>query len=439
MLFVYNFIQILVGTLSAPVLIGIAFLKSKYRRRTLDRLGFGLAGLRAKISAGRPRIWIHALSVGEVASSRELVKQLRLKLPDAVILFSTTTRTGNDLARRDLAGHVDLFVPFPFDLFFVVNRFIQELDPDFFILVETDFWPNFLHRLQKKGKKALLVNGRFSAGSFQLYKRFRSLFLPAFEVFSVLSMQSREDAEKLVDFGVPEGKTVTLGNLKYETAIPAETGGTAGGRSDLHKYGIDGTDRLIWIAGSTHEGEEEIILSVYRNLLQKYPRLFLILAPRKVERGKEILQLAGGQGLSACRRSRPEQGGEDVLILDTLGELAGLYGVCDFAFIGGSLVPQRGHNPLEAAVHAKTVFFGPHMEDFSEISADLIREKGAVVVRNKEELENFLNKLVQDENLRNEMGANASQLVLSHKGVLAAHLDLICNIIEQRNLDEKAS
>lgn len=433
MIFLYNIIQLIGLILFFPLLFVKTIISPKYRRRIPRRLGLGLgAFLRDLPGDARPRIWIHALSVGEVTSAVPLVKAIRANLDPAFVIFSAATMTGENLARQKLWNQVDLFVPFPLDLFFVCRRFLRVLAPDVFVLVETDFWPNFIHSLGQAGVDSLLVNGRISGKSFKNYRRFRPFFLPMFSAFSFLAMQTAADVWKMTTLGVDAGQIAALGNLKYDAVAPDVVGGN--NEADIAgRLGIR-TDAVVWVAGSTHEGEEEIILKVFVGLHKRYPKLFLILAPRQIERAKAIAVTASRLGLVTRLRSAGERPGNSapVLVLDSIGELAGTYRICDMAFVGGSLVAAGGHNPLEAAAFGRPVLFGLHMEDFSEIAGDLVTAGGAFVSRNDAELAATMRKLLADAEFRERAGEAAGGVVSRNRGVTARHIDLIRDLLARR-------
>ena len=423
--FFYNLILTVGVIVFAPLLFVKVILTPKYRSRSLKRLGFAFGECLGGSGPDRPRIWVHALSVGEVASARNLVQELRRNYPQGVILFSSATRTGESFARAVLQEHVDCFVPFPFDLLWSVKRLISWVRPDLFVLVETDFWPNFLTELNRRDIPCHLVNGRVSESSLARYRRFRWLFRPLFNSFQALAMQTEQDASSMRQLGVDPARLAVLGNLKYDAALSG-----SGAKAGLDRVALQiPAQALVWVAGSTHRGEEEIIFAAFQELAQSCANLFLVVAPRNVERGGEIAAMAARRGLLACRRSLGGAGEGSVLILDTLGELASVYDLCDVAFVGGSLVPQRGHNPLEPAVHGKPVLFGPHMEDFAEISRDLLAVGGARQVNNTEELRAELSLLLADPAERERAGRQAQELIAARRGVTEAHIVLIRSLL----------
>jgi len=432
----YNIFQVASLILLSPLLLIKAIISPKYRGRILLRLGFGIEELTAKLPETKQRIWIHALSVGEVLSAQPLVSELRKAYPEITLIFSASTKTGEELAREVMASEIDLFVPFPLDLYNVARKFITLINTDLFILVETDFWPNFLHLLKKKNIPAILVNGRISQSSFKRYKRFLFIFLPMFRIFRFISMQTTADANKMIELGVQPERVKALGNLKYDAVLPDTVGWDQEQRPTSFyrtQFGIS-PEKIVWIAGSTHAGEEVPILSAYKRLSLLFPNLFLVVAPRNVERGREIKEIANRLGLTVRRRTAPFQDeefpGAPLLILDTMGELSRMYSFCDIAFIGGSLVPDGGHNPLEPAAFAKPILFGPYMDDFAEISTDLLEKDAAIVCHDEDDVFEILKQLLVNSSLRKEMGEQAQSLVLLHRGVSKRHLEIIQFIVE---------
>ncbi|KPK00424.1 MAG: hypothetical protein AMJ60_01475 [Desulfobacterales bacterium SG8_35] len=436
---IYNIFQVISLILLSPLLLVKAIISLKYRGRILLRLGFGIEELSQKLPEGRKRIWIHALSVGEVLSAQPLVRELRSAYPDITIIFSASTKTGEKLSREVMAGEVDLFVPFPLDLFNVSRKFINCIGANLFILIETDFWPNFLHILDQKNTPAILVNGRISKNSFARYQRFRFIFLPMFRIFRFISMQTVADADKMISLGVDADRVKALGNLKYDAVLPDTVGWEQEQRPTSFyrkQFGIS-PEKVVWIAGSTHTGEEVAIMSAYKRLSLLFPDLFLVVAPRRVERGREIKEIADSLGLTVRQRTAPLQDeefpGAPLLILDTMGELSRMYSFCDIAFIGGSLVPDGGHNPLEPAAFGKPILFGPYMDDFTEISSDLLERNAAIVCHDEDDIFEIVKQLLVNAPLRKEMGEKAQVLVLQHRGVSKRHLEIIHFLIDVKN------
>lgn len=418
MIILYNILQLILLPILFLPLVGVILLSPKYRLRTLRRLGIGLqpgTNKKPKLKT----IWIHALSVGEVTSALPLISGLRRKMPDAELVFSATSKAGAEIAEKLLHNKVDRIIPFPFDILPVIKRFLRVIEPDLFILVETDFWPNIISVLRKQDIPTLLVNGRISEKSFQSYQRFSFFFKPLFASFKTLSMQTEKDKDNLISLGVDHRQIETLGNLKYDTALYS-----ASGRNQPVSFSLPAYEYLL-VAGSTHEGEEKILLQSYRQLKEEFPHLYLIVAPRNIERGKDIQSLAAKMDLMANRRSRINAGGKDLFILDSIGELNSVYSHADIAFVGGSLVKKGGHNPIEPAIYAIPVIYGTHMEDFSEISQALLLAEGALMVQDQSELTEALQKVLSDTQLLNKMGDAARTCISSQQGVIERHIRLI--------------
>ncbi len=426
MILVYNFLQIFLLVISFPVLLLLVCIRKKYRSRIIQRLGFGMTRLfRTHPAPGIKVIWIHALSVGEVTSALPLVKGLRKEMDDICIVFSASTKTGFEVAENNIQPFADFIISAPLDLLFSVNKFTHSIQPDLFILVETDFWPNWLTVLKQKKIPLMLVNGRVSKESFNTYQRFRIFFTPLFNSFTQLSMQTGQDADQMSQLGVPVEKIITLGNLKYDTSLSADDESVSIQKSDL---GIP-ADSIIWICGSTHRGEEEIIFNAFREIKKEHDRLVLIVAPRDPGRGSEIYKLAEKMGFTATRRTSPDNRPASVLILDTIGELTQCYRLAKIAFIGGSLVQRGGHNPLEAAVYGVPVLFGPHMDDFQEIASDIIRCNAGSTIHSSKEMGQTVNKLLSEETFYAAMGKAADQLVRDNSGVVSRHINIITKLL----------
>lgn len=420
MILLYTFLQIILLPLLFLPLAVIILLTPKYRMRSLHRLGFGL---QTKKQTGqnkkRKTIWIHALSVGEVTSALPLVSGLRKEMPDVELVFSATSSAGAKVAEKLLHNKVDRFVAFPFDIFPVIKRFLRVIQPDLFILVETDFWPGLLSTLKAQGIPSLLVNGRISDKSIQSYRRFSFFFRPLFASFKTLSMQTENDKDKLISLDVDHRQIETLGNLKYDTALYSSSQ-----RELPISFSLPGHSSLL-VAGSTHAGEEQIILQAYKELKASFPQLYLVIAPRDINQGKEIQTLAADMQLQGNRRSQINAGGKDLFILDSIGELNGVYSYADIAFVGGSLVPKGGHNPIEPAIFSVPVLYGHHMNDFSEISDKLIQAGGAFMIHNQDEMSSTLRKLLDDPEFLQETGKAAQNCIRSQQGVIKRHLALI--------------
>jgi 3-deoxy-D-manno-octulosonic-acid transferase len=405
-------------------------LRKKYRNRICKRLGWGLADQLTHLpSSAAPTFWIHALSVGEVTSALPLVRGLRATYPEARIIFSTTTSSGDEVANKLLSPHVDALIPGPIDLGPVISLFLGAIQPNLFILVETDFWPNWLHCLSRRGIPSLLVNGRISKQSFARYSRHTRFFRSMFRTFTLLSMQTASDAAKMLSIGIAPEKIATLGNLKFDTSqvtIFRDDDETVAIKKERYGFAASGP---LWICGSTHRGEEELIFQVYRPVRTTVPDLQLLIAPRNIGRAEEIAAL-GKQNNLNCRYWSSDRGQSgSLLILNTIGELADCYTMADAVFVGGSLVAEGGHNPIEPAIAGTPVLFGPHMEDFAEIAEELIRCGGARRVESEDALAATLRHLLADVALRQSMMKAARACVQGNQGVVRRHLEAINTLL----------
>ena len=425
MILIYNFLLTTLFLLLLPVIIPIVTLRAKYRGRTLERLGLRSNRFKkhlVSLNRSGPVIWLHALSVGEVTSALPLVKAIRKEMPGVVLVFSVATRSGRQVADTLIAPHADLLLYSPFDLWFAVRKYLTTLQPDLFILVETDFWPCWLRSLQQRHIPSLLVNGRISERSFTSYRRFPFFFKSMFDCFTLLSMQTTEDREKMINLGISPEKIMTLGNLKYDMATD-QTGPTHINRTALD---IDATAK-IWVCGSTHPGEEEILFAAFQQLATD-TRLFLILAPRDTGRVAELLALARRFNLDAHTRTSRANGG-NVLILDTIGELSFCYDLARLAFVGGSLVACGGHNPIEPAACGVPVLFGSHMQDFSEIARELRNCGGAKTVTRETLVQTAADILTNDKS-HAAMAQAGKALVARHRGGVARHIQAIQRLLQ---------
>ncbi|HOV86357.1 MAG TPA: 3-deoxy-D-manno-octulosonic acid transferase [Syntrophobacteraceae bacterium] len=376
----------------------------------LGRLGLALP---SPVLNG-PRIWIHALSVGETLSAVPLVQSLKALSPETRILFSSATATGWATARERLSPWVSTFFVLPHDFPWTADLLVSRLKPRRFVLVETDLWPHFLRTLRRRRVPAVLVNGRLSERSYRRFLRFKPLVRSILEEFECIFPQSDGDASRFLDLGVRPERIRLEGNLKFDSSRPRES---REGLLDLRREVLGDQDRPAWIAGSTHPGEEEILLDVHASLRRDLPELLLILAPRQPRRGTEIGGRASARGFSWAARSTGESAvGKDVYVLDTLGELGRFYGLADAAFIGGSLVPFGGHNPLEAAAVGKPTVWGSHMSNFRDMEAMLLESGCAARVDSGAELLSTLRVWLGGIEMRKSMGTRAKELMDRNRG-----------------------
>ena len=402
----------------------------KYRDNLAPRLGLGL---RDRVKAiNRRVIWVHALSVGEVLSAVSLLYSLKEQFPEYELFVTTTSESGQRVARQRLAMLNCRLYYLPLDLWWIVRRAVREIGASIFVLVETDLWPNLFLYLAREGTPIVLVNGKVSDRSLPRYRRGGRFVSEVFNHIDVLCMQSEEDERRVRMLGVEASKVMVTGNMKFDQPL---TRSVASERNQLIKELGWTPPSVTWIAGSTHAGEEDIILKVYARLREEFPSLSLILAPRNQQRFKEVFSLAKQRGWQTARRSHlgGENGREvqiDVLVLDTIGELTRFYSLGNFAFVGGSLVGLGGHNPLEAAQRGLPVVFGPHMENFKEIAAILIESRGGFQVSTGDELYGMIKGwLVAPAKCREE-GRKAHAALEPHQGAVARNLEIIRKLLQ---------
>jgi 3-deoxy-D-manno-octulosonic-acid transferase len=405
--------------LGIPLLLLRCVRERGYGKTLVERFG------RVRVNpAGERSIWIHAVSVGEVIAVRPLIARLKRAYPGTRIALSVTTPTGRRVAEERLQGVDDLF-SCPFDLAIVVRHVMRRVSPRALLVVETEIWPNLLREAHRAGAVSLLVNGRISDRSFPRYRVIRS-FLKRFlaEVDRFL-MQSALYAGRIGELGAAPASIRVVGSLKFDADLDLDldldSGSGSGSDSQVtreERSRVTPEGRRVLIAGSTLDPEEGALLSIFERLRATWPELFLVLAPRHPARFDEVYALATARGLGVARRSRPEASppDADVLVLDTLGELASLYAEAEVVFVGGSIATWGGHNIIEPAAKGKPVLFGPHMQNFAEIARLFLEADAAVQVQDAGELERALRDLLEHPSKREELSRRAREVVERNRG-----------------------
>ena len=379
---------------------------------------------------GDESIWIHAVSVGEALTARALIAELRERYPGLRIFLSTTTLTGQQVARTRLQG-VDAVFFFPFDLPPFVNRTLTLVKPRLFLMMETEIWPNLLRACRKAGVKTMLVNGRISSRSYPRYTLARGFFRRVLLDVDRFCMQSDESARRIVDIGADPARVVVTGSLKFDS-LESPTSAVGRGATRVVRSFRFTTPRPVIVAGSTMKGEESAVLAAFAAVRRVHPTALLIMAPRKPERFGEAEALARAEGLRVVRRTELAVDAEpraDVVILDTIGELAHLFQVATVVFIGGSLADYGGHNILEPAVHGKPIVFGPYMQNFAEIAATFLTQQAAIQVADATELSTVLVRLTGDPVERARLSAAARALVEANRGAKGRTLGAIAGLL----------
>lgn len=352
-------------------------------------------------------IMLHGVSVGEVIALENLAKKIKSEFPDYKLVVTTGTKTGQEIAHKKFAGIADFITYFPFDIPQCTNKFLKKLHPAVVLIAETELWPNFAHSCREMNIPLLTVNGRISDSTFKSYKLAGIFFKQVFKDFTALLMQSREDADKVLTLGAASENVEVMGNLKFDIQRKDAD-------IDLKRDGF----RVI-IAGSTHKGEDEIVISTFKALKKDFADIKLLIAPRHLQRTNDVAEIVKSAGFAYGLRSANDNFQEkDVIILDTLGELGKMYSICDFAFIGGSFNKTGGHNPLEAAVYNKPVLSGPSIHNFKDIYEMLSRSNAGKVVKSQEELEQAMRKLLSDKEFYFRASADCESVFAAQKGAL---------------------
>lgn len=428
MIFFYKIIITFLFVIVLPFLPFIYFF-SKKRRATLG-FRFSLKADFKPKPRGKKRIWVHALSVGEVISALPFIKELKEQYPDLDIVFTASTKTGFDMAEHlflknrglenaglENEGLVNQLGYFPFDLGFCVNKISSQIDPDAVVLVETDLWPNFLYKMKRRKTAVVLINARLSERSLKgylIFKKFSSMF---FSSLTKIMAQTQLDKKRFQSLGIDERKISVVGNIKFDQIHENMDEQTVKVMKD--SFGVQKETR-VFLAGSTHEGEEKILCGVYKKIKKKFPEFLMIIAPRDPKRSSLILSYFLSHDVNAEFMSTVEKSSRryGVVLVDWMGELSRLYAICDVAFIGGSMVRQGGHNPLEPAAFSKPVLFGADMSDFLLISNMLMESGGARKVESEIQLEKEIETILENRQMQQHMGSQNFEIFSRNSGAV---------------------
>jgi len=407
MYLLYSFLLTAVGIVALPYFVFRAIGTGKYWRSLRERLGFLPSSLNRE---RRQSLWLHAVSVGEVLAARPLIPLLREEFPDRPLFVSVTTLTGRRLAERQIRDADGIFYC-PFDWALVVRRVVSRIRPRLLLVMETEIWPQLLRACRKAGSATLLVNGRISDRSYPRYRKIRFFLRRFLTNIDCFCMQSTGHADRIIDLGAHPSRVTVTGSLKFDAVVPDP------GKPCPAARWIP-PQRPVVVAGSTLAPEEEILLETFSALRKSHSDLFLVLAPRHPERFEEVTELARSRRFDVRRRSLlegliPEM---DVMVLDTIGELASLYGSADVVFVGGSLAPWGGHNLIEPAAVGKPIVFGPHMSNFREIASMFLDAEAAIQVSGRDQFQEVLERLIVDPALRSMLGDKARRLVEANRG-----------------------
>jgi 3-deoxy-D-manno-octulosonic-acid transferase len=433
----YLFYNVLL-VIASPVILAILLAKPRCRQGLRQRFGFSAPPINPD---ARPLVWMHAVSLGEVVAITPLVKELHLRHPDHRFVVSTATETGRDAVEQRLAGIAEhLYAPLDFP--WSVSRTVAQLRPALYIFIETELWPNLLRHLSGLNVPTIMVNGRLSSSSYarQQWGPVRSFYGSMLRSLRLCLMQSDRDAERIISLGADPQSVHRTGNIKFDQPLP-----TASERKVTRSSLGIAEEALLIIAGSTHPGEEEMLVEAYRAIVKRYPTAQMLLAPRHIERAEAVEAMIRDRGLTVRRRSTWDQGagstgaGAQVVILDTRGELAMVYQEATVAFVGGTLIPIGGHNLLEPAFWAKPVLFGPYTDHCVEIADLLVQAGGGRRVSTREDLTQQLLQLFDRREERVRMGQAAQSVIRENQGALRETIEAIDRVLASARPNRSSS
>ena len=421
--------------LAFPIVIGLLLTKKRSQRGLWCRLGAVPVELR---NFQKPVIWIHAVSLGEVATIVPLLHAMKDRYPQWPLVVSTVTETGREVVLKRLEG-VAIHCYAPVDFWWAVNRYVRILQPHLFVLVESEFWPNLLNSLQRHQVPICLVNGRISSRSFSRYRWVAGMMKRVLSCLDLALMQSVHDAERIGQLGVKQNSIHVTGNMKFDQGLEQLPFVEAHG--SLRSIFTDNSAEVLIVAGSTHPQEEECLLEAYRKVIAQHPQAVLVIAPRHIERAAKLEQVIRQYGFPCVRRSRLGQAvgdqtshnGPRVIVLDTRGELPFVYREGCATFVGGTLVPVGGHNLLEPAQWGRPVVFGPHVDHCRDIAGLLLETGGGIQIQNQDDLASQLIRLITHPSEAEDMGRRALEMVQTHRGVIARNLQWIDQLVKNRN------
>jgi 3-deoxy-D-manno-octulosonic-acid transferase len=420
----YSLLTLAVFIAMSPYFVYQAIRYKKYMGSLRQRLGF----LPITFNIDREEsVWIHAVSVGETLMARALAADLKLQNPRLRLFLSTTTIAGQQVARQSLQQLDGVFY-FPFDWTFIVRRTLDLVKPCVFIMMETEIWPNLLRMCRKRGVKTVVINGRISSRSYPRYRLVRPFFRRVLADVDRFCMQSEESAQRIIDLGADPSRVTVTGSLKFDSLELPTASSRGKPRERVLRFFRISANRQVVVAGSTMRGEESAVLRAFARVKKTSPSALAILAPRNPERFGEVERVARDAGFVTIRRSELPIDAEpraDVVVLDSIGELAQIYQLATGVFVGGSLVDHGGHNILEPAIFGKPILFGPYMQNFKEIADAFLANDAAVQVQSDHDLEEALLALLTDPVRRARLGAAARALVEANRGAKEKTLAVI--------------
>ncbi|MGR8930617.1 MAG: lipid IV(A) 3-deoxy-D-manno-octulosonic acid transferase [Gammaproteobacteria bacterium] len=390
-----------------------------YRLRWRERLGIYLSDCSQNV------VWFHCVSVGESEAAFPLIRMLMSEHPELRILVTTTTPTGSARVKLVLGDGVE-HVYLPYDLPFIIQRFLRHFRPKLAVFMEKEIWPNLYSACVRSNVPLFIINARLSEKSAPGYKKIPALIKPALDCVTRIAVQTEGDRLRFIDIGADAERVSVMGNLKFDVTVEEHV--VASGRALKQRLFAE---RFVWVAASTHQGEEDLLLAVYRKLKESMPELLMMIVPRHPERFQEVRMLCEKQALEVVMRSeqRPLSPSTDVYLADSMGELKMLYAASDVAFIGGSLVPVGGHNLLEPALLGVPVIFGKAMFNFQEIADRILAEEGAVQCQSPQQIGEAIRRIKDDADFRNKMTAKAKIFVVRNQGVTRRIADMLYQVL----------
>ena len=413
----YSFLTCILGLIILPFIFLLRLIQKK--DVTSWKIKMGNFDLPKNFDKSKKTIMIHGVSVGEVVSLEKLIRKVKEEFPNHNLVLTTGTKTGQETAIKKMGDVADFITYFPFDIKFFVEKFLDKINPDVILIAETEIWPIFIYTAKKRNIKTYIINGRMSDESFKMYKILKPFFKNVLPMYSGIFVQSEIDKARLNEAGANINQLDVMKNLKF----------------DVNKFDVDinlnTNNSKVLIAGSTHKGEDEIVLRVYKKLKELIPNLKLLLAPRHITRTPDVQNLIKSFNFSYNLYSKNKQFSDnsDILLLDVMGELAKLYAKIDVAFIGGSFNNTGGHNPLEAIIFDKPTISGPSIKNFRDIYAILKMNNAAFVVNNEEEFFEIAKKLLLDEKYYQEIKNNANKAFKNQQGALNFVIDKLKKVI----------
>lgn len=416
MILIYNVVLILLAIILLPFILIAFVIQPKFRAGFFEKIGFYKFDKK-----GQKTTVFHAVSVGEVNAVKDLIQKYREKHPSELIVVTTTTKTGQEIANKSLAKYCDKITYYPYDFFFSVLSFLNTFKPEKIIIAETEIWPCFITLAKIKGVKVYTVNGRISPHSFNGYKKIKLFLAPVFNRYEKIFMQSQSDADRMVAIGAKKVKVEVMGNLKFDI-----TQNLSEEQKQKYRDELKTDNYRLFVGASTHKGEDEIVLSVFKKLKNECQDAKLLLVPRHPQRYEEVSKLLDECGFKWGKRSKNDNYNEnEIILLDTMGELSKLFSICYVAFIGGSFTQTGGHNPLEANIWNKPVISGPVVFNFKDVYRIVCEKQCAIIVKDENEFADELLSFYKDSSKYDCYCKNAQKVFDENRGAISYVLERV--------------